>query len=92
MSNNLKCEHWFDIFKGDYVIRDDGVLFLMNWDVQNHANNQSTQIVKCNDYLTFTRKATEETDENGYAVHKAGVDQGKRGRDIIAEKVPANHT
>ena len=40
MSTNFKVTHDLPIHKGDIVIREDGVVFMLNWNVQNHANNR----------------------------------------------------
>jgi len=92
MSTNLKVERTLEIHKGDYVIREDGVVFLCSWNVMNHANNLATQSTECNNYLTFTRKYEAPTDENGFVIHKTGVDLDKRGRLVIVDNIPASWT
>ena len=66
MSMNFKVEHKETIVKGDYAIREDGSLYLLNWQIQPHANNLATQCLQCNNYLTFTREHRTRMDENGF--------------------------
>lgn len=82
MNSNFKTTHDIPIHKGDMVIREDGIVFLLNWNVQNHANNQATQCSECNVTLDFTREFDDVTDEAGYLV-EAG------GRKPIAPAIPA---
>lgn len=94
MSTNFKVEHTSEIYKGDYVIREDGTLYLLNWNVQNHANNQATQCVECNDKLNFMRAYQIKTDR--YAYKLPGIDpnvkQDETGKNqIIVEEIPASH-
>ena len=84
MSTNFKVTHDIPIHKGDMVIREDGVVFTLNWNVQNHANNQATQSLECNSVLEFTRWFDDETDENGYLVTP-------KGRRVIVPAIPATH-
>jgi len=65
MSTNFKVAKKDTIHKGDMVIREDGVIYLLNWNVQNHPNNWSTQSTECNANIEFVRKVPDKTDENG---------------------------
>ena len=62
-SSNFKTSYEVPIRKGDIVIREDGSIFMLNWTVQRHPNNQSTQAVDCNASLEFTRHVDETLDE-----------------------------
>ena len=84
MSTNFKVTHSLSIHKGDMVVREDGALFLLNWNIQNHANNQATQSIECNTTLSFTRDKPEVTDEDGYLIEESG-------REIIAPPIPCVH-
>jgi len=55
MSTNFKVTHDIPIHKGDMVIREDGTVFMLNWNVQNHANNFATQSIECNAEIEITR-------------------------------------
>lgn len=95
MSTNFKVEHNVEIYKGDYAIREDGALYLLNWNVQNHANNQATQSVECNDYLTFKREHRIASDRYGYALpeKKDGVELDETGKyEIIVKDIPTSHS
>ena len=61
-SSNFKTSYEVPIRKGDIVIREDGSIFMLNWTVQRHPNNQSTQAVDCNASLEFTRHVDETLD------------------------------
>lgn len=84
MASNFKTTHDIPIHKGDMVIREDGTVFLLNWTIQNHANNQATQCAECNATLEFTRHYDDVTDENGYLV-QAG------GRRVVVPSIPVIH-
>ena len=70
-SSNFKTSYEVPIRKGDIVIREDGSIFMLNWTVQRHPNNQSTQAVDCNASLEFTRHVDETLDERGYLLEEA---------------------
>lgn len=94
MSTNFKTTHQTRIYKGDFVLREDGVLYLLTWNVTDHANNQATQSVECNDYLTFTRETPVETDDDGYVIDDFGSlvsDNDNVHREIIAKDMPVTH-
>lgn len=71
-NSNFRTHLRIDIRKGDIVIREDGTIYLLNWQVQRHVNNQSTQAIDCNAFLTFYREVDEELDERGYLITEAG--------------------
>lgn len=85
MSTNFKVSHRVEIHKGDMAIREDGLIYLLNWMVQNHPNNQATQSILCNARLTFTRLLPEEVDENGYLLRENATE-------VIAEALPCTHS
>lgn len=85
MSTNFKTDFTEKIQKGDYVIREDGTLYMLNWNITLHANNQATQSVECNAVVDFTREFPDETDEYGYLI-SAG------GRRAIAPQIPISHS
>ena len=85
MSTNFKVTHEIPIYKGDLVVREDGVIFLLNWNIQNHPNNQATQSIECNSYIEIVRDSPEETDEDGFLIHEAG-------KEIIVPSMPCIHS
>ena len=85
MSTNFKVTHDLPIHKGDMVIREDGNVYMLNWNVQNHANNQATQSIECNATIEITRKTEDEVTVDGYLVNPGG-------RSIIVPKMPIVHT
>ena len=84
MSTNFKTDYSHKIEKGDYVIREDGMLYMLNWNITEHANNQATQSTECNAVIDITRMCQDETDEKGFLI-AAG------GRRIIAPGLPVSH-
>ena len=84
MNTNFKTTHDVPIHKGDLVIREDGTVFLLNWTIQNHANNQATQSSECNSVIEFTRYFPDVTDEEGYLITPGG-------RRVVIPPIPATH-
>ena len=84
MSTNFKVTHDIPIHKGDIVIREDGTVFILNWSVQNHANNQATQSTECNATITFTREVDDTTTQDGFLIEEGG-------RHIVAPLIPCVH-
>lgn len=84
MSTNFKVTHDIPIYKGDMVVREDGMIFLLNWNVQNHPNNQATQSIECNTVFRFTRPGKELVDESGFLIDT--VDEI-----IVADNIPGVH-
>lgn len=70
-NSNFKTGYGMAINKGDMVIREDGVIFMLNWTVQRNLNNQSTQAIACNAKLSFKRHIDEVLDERGFLITEA---------------------
>ena len=85
MSTNFKTDYTVPIQKGDYAIREDGALYMLNWNITLHANNQATQSVECNAVVDITREFPDETDEKGYLI----VEGGRRP---VARRLPISHS
>lgn len=85
MSTNFKTDYTHKIEKGDYAIREDGTLFMLNWNITLHANNQATQSTECNAIIDITREFPDETDEKGILISEGG-------RRPVAAGLPVNHT
>ena len=73
MSTNFKTDYTHDVQKGDYVIREDGKLYMLNWNITLHANNQATQSVECNAIVDIMREAPDETDDKGFLINERGL-------------------
>lgn len=87
MSTNFKTSYEHPIQKGDYVVREDGALFLLNWNITNHANNQATQSVECNAVVDFTREYAPEIDPmTGFQTGEEG------GRRVLVEQIPISQS
>lgn len=85
MSTNFKTSHTPRINKGDMVIREDGMVYLLNWNIQNHLNNQSTQSVECNSRIEIKRHIQEETDSRGFVINE-------ERDEVIAPSIPCSHS
>ena len=72
MSTNFKTDYTHEIQKGDYVIREDGMLYMLNWNITFHANNQATQSVECNGIVDIEREFPDITDSKGYLLEEGG--------------------
>lgn len=84
MSTNFKTDYTHKIEKGDMAIREDGELYMLNWNITLHANNQATQSVECNAVVDITREFQDETDKKGYLIREGG-------RRPIAPNLPISH-
>ena len=80
---NFRASYNSDIEAGDIVIDPNGVIYLLDWEVPLQPNNKMSRALRCNCMFTFTRKAQEVIDENGFAIEEAG-------RKTIAESMPCN--
>lgn len=85
MSTNFKVTHEVPIYKGDMLIREDGMIYLLNWNVQNNPNNQASQSIECNAALTIKRDVPETVDKDGYLIEPAG-------EKIIVDSLPCIHS
>lgn len=85
MSTNFKTDYTHKVEKGDYVVREDGTLFILNWNITLHANNQATQSTECNAVIDITREFPDETDEKGMLISEGG-------RRPVAARLPVNHS
>lgn len=84
MSTNFKTDYTHPIQKGDYVVREDGMLFMLNWNITLHANNQATQSTECNAIVDITRMFPDETDDKGILIEEGG-------RRPVAAGLPISH-
>ncbi len=93
MSTNFKTTYDELIYKGDIAVREDGTIYLMTWNVTCHPNNQATQILECNDFLTFVREHKPKTDKFGFAAEDdPNIKLDENGMEIIVEDMPCSHS
>lgn len=83
VNKNFRTDYRVEIQKGDMIVGDDGKYHILNWDVQNYPNTQTTQAVECNLYLTVTRNVPRKADPSGKIIDEAHVE-------TIFEKLPAS--
>ena len=81
LNYNFFTDYTVPIRKGDIVVREDGVIAMLNWNIQRYINAQTTQAIECNHYITITREIDAVADEYGYVVEP---EQTK----TIVEKLP----
>ena len=92
MSLNFKTTYDNHIHKGDIVIREDGMIYMLNWNVTNHPNNQATQSIELNDYLTFVREHHVVTNEYGFEIDDdSKIELDENGMEIVVKNMPCSH-
>lgn len=84
MSTNFKTDYTHDIQKGDYAVREDGMLYMLNWNITLHANNQATQSVECNAIIDVVREVPDIVNEKGFLIEEGG-------RKVICPGLPISH-
>ncbi len=85
VNSNFKTHTRVDIRKGDILIREDGLMLMLNWAVQRNPNNQSSQAVQCNAFVEFTRDVDEVLDPRGYVLEPAHSK-------VIAPMIPCSYS
>lgn len=74
LSTNFKTDHNHKIYKGDIAIREDGKIYILDWNVGLNPNNQATQSTEMNEILTFTREFPDIVDdETGMVIEPGGT-------------------
>ena len=68
LNKNFYTDYTTPIRKGDIVIREDGLIAMLNWSIQQYINAQTTQAIECNHYVTITRKVEAIADNFGYII------------------------
>lgn len=90
MSSNFKTSYLVPVQKGDIAIREDGALYMLNWQITLHPNNQATQCVECNAVVDFTREVAPTIDPmTGIQI---GDEDDDSGRKIIVPQIPISHS
>lgn len=80
---NIRCGIDSGILKGDIVKDENGVLYVLDWEVHLQSNNAPSRALRCNMSLTVERWRHEKVDEEGYLVEEEGWD-------TIVDRLPAN--
>lgn len=80
-NKNFYTDYDVEIKKGDIVIREDGLILMLNWSTQQYINAQTTQAIECNNYITVTRHVDAKADKRGFKYEDA-FDE------IIVDKLP----
>lgn len=66
MNMNFYASPKEDIQKGDIVIREDGKILMLNWNIQHYINSKTTQAIECNHTLSVVRHISAKADKRGY--------------------------
>lgn len=74
-NKNFYTDYSFPIKKGDMVIREDGLIAMLNWSTQQYINAQTTQAIECNHYITITRDVDAVADNLGFVVSPAHTEE-----------------
>ena len=81
MNYNFYTNTHEDIKKGDIVIREDGLVLMLNWNIQHYINAKTTQAIECNHYLQVSREVPAVADKRGYKTTDATTT-------TVAESIP----
>ena len=81
LNYNFYTTHDITLLKGDYVIREDGTIHMLNWHIQDYINAQTTQAIQCNYMVEITRETHPEADSRGYRISGGGTE-------TIVEQIP----
>lgn len=81
LNKNFYTDYAVPIGKGDMVIREDGLIAMLNWSTQQYINAQTTQAIECNHYITIQREVDAMADQFGYVIEPSHVD-------IIVDNLP----
>lgn len=80
---NIRFGKSADIQKGDYCIANNGQIFLLDWDYAMSLNNKKTRPVRCNAYITITRRVQDEVDDMCMLIQQGGIK-------TIVDNIPVN--
>lgn len=72
--NNLNFRSAMDsgTKKGDMVIDENDVIYLLDWEISPQPNNRASRALRCNARMTFTRFQREQVDRDGYLIAEEG--------------------
>jgi len=81
MKTNFETSKLWPIHRGDIMIRQDGVIFMLDWQVQVGPIDYNSQTIECNTYFEFKREQNNLTDEDGILIEE-------RPPKIVIPKIP----
>lgn len=70
-NKNFYTDYDTKIQKGDICIREDGLIVMLNWSIQQYINAQTTQAIECNHMITVKRAYDAGADKRGYKLFDA---------------------
>jgi hypothetical protein len=70
-NKNFYTDYDVKIQKGDMCIREDGLIVMLNWSIQQYINAQTTQAIECNHRITIKRHINAKADSRGFKIHDA---------------------
>lgn len=57
------------------VVREDGLIAMLNWSTQQYINAQTTQAIECNHFITIVRDVDMKADELGFIIEPAHTEE-----------------
>lgn len=70
-NKNFYTDYDVKIQKGDMCIREDGLIVMLNWSIQQYINAQTTQAIECNHRITIKRHINALADNRGFKINDA---------------------
>lgn len=70
-NKNFYTDYDVKIQKGDMCIREDGLIVMLNWSIQQYINAQTTQAIECNHMITIKRHVDATADKRGMKLEDA---------------------
>ena len=70
-NKNFYTDYDVKIQKGDICIREDGLIVMLNWSIQQYINAQTTQAIECNHRITIKRNYDAVADKRGFRLYDA---------------------
>lgn len=85
MNYNFYVNTEVSIRKGDIVVREDGLIAMLNWNIQTYINAQTTQAIECNHMIKIQRWTEATADRRGFKTADAHYE-------VIADYIPCSMT
>ena len=81
---NVRFSRSADVIKGDYVIQEDGTIYLLDWSMPPQPNNKASRAVICNLMLKVNRFLNNPIKDDEELVDELGF--------VIEEKIPSEYS
>lgn len=64
----IRFARYADVRKGDYIIDEDRVIYLLDWVIGPESNNKPSRCLRCNAKITFKKYVEEEVSWEGKVI------------------------